>query len=81
MDTLRNRLGGLLVEDDNSHGIPDTLAIALCSYFEDHVDRPDDDPIDDELGWGKWVVAKVEAAIDRLVAEASRKPSREDSHG
>lgn len=77
MDTLRNRLGGLLVEDDNSHGIPDTLAIALCTYFEDHPDRPDEDPIDDELGWGKWVAAKVDACLDRLATEAARTPSRE----
>lgn len=74
MDTMRNRLGSVLVENDNSHGISDTLAIALCSYFEDHMDRPEDDPTDDEYGWGKWVVKKCDEALDLITAEAMRVP-------
>lgn len=70
MDTLRNRLGSLPVENGDRHS--DTLAIALCSYFEDHMERPEDDPIDDELGWGKWVIQKCDEALDLIVAEATR---------
>src|SRR5687767_7578499 len=33
-------LGGVQVETNSFHGCPDTLAIALCTYFSDHMGRP-----------------------------------------
>ena len=66
--TVRNRAGstpvlqGGFVTDDN-------LAIALCTYFSFHPERPEDDPLDDEVGWGKWVIEKTDDLIDRVIQE------------
>lgn len=67
---LRNLIAGCHVEKD---GMPDNLAIALCSYFEDHLGRPDDDdPASDETGWGAWVSQKYEEAMDLITDEVLR---------
>lgn len=65
MDTLRQRLGGVAIDDDPN---ADTLGIALVSYFEGHRARPADDP-ETEHGWGEWATAKMEQALDRISAE------------
>jgi hypothetical protein len=59
---LRNNLGAFRLEDDPW---TDNLAIALCSYFEDHNGRPDPDP-PTENGWGQWAEGKADAVLDGL---------------
>lgn len=61
----RNKLGHVLVENAP---MADNLAIALCSYFENHKDRPDDDPETDH-GWGVWVERKCNEALDLIGAD------------
>lgn len=45
----------------------DNLAIALCTYFQDHSDRPEDDEDDDE-GWTVWIRARYKD-VERRIKE------------
>lgn len=66
---LRNRLGCLPATTTDLAG--DNVAIALASYFEDHPNRPENDPPHpDSEAWGTWVIEQTNDALDRLVAEA-----------
>ena len=50
----------------------DNLSIILCTYFSDHMERPESDEAtegDDNGHWGDWVVDKVDKYIDKLVEE------------
>lgn len=60
----RNYIGNIFVEDDP---LTDNLAIVLVSYFEQHINRPENDPIDDQVGWGQWAVEKANEALDMIV--------------
>jgi hypothetical protein len=66
---LRNLLGS--VDAGTTHG-GDNVAIALATYFDMHLHKPEgaDDEIDDEVGWSNWVVEQVNATLDALVAVA-----------
>jgi len=67
---LEQIIGGTNVEDDlGPRSSCDNLAVALASYFEDHMDRPEDDEHDEELGWGVWVIEKTNAAIALIAKE------------
>jgi hypothetical protein len=61
-DDSLNKLGGVLISQS---GAADNLAIALCTYFSNHQERPDDDP-ETEHGWGEWVEQKCNEALDLL---------------
>jgi hypothetical protein len=72
---MRNRVGNIMVDttDENS----DSLGVVLASYFDGHMHRPESDPVDDETGWGEWVLAKSYAAMDNIaefVAANTRAP-------
>lgn len=73
-EPLRDLLARTLVEEGRSS---DNLVIALCSYFSDHMERPDPDP-DTEHGWGEWVEAKANAAL-KLLAEAVSAPLQQEA--
>jgi hypothetical protein len=64
LDALRRKLGGFLLEPDTNDG-GDTLAIALCSYFEKHIARPADDT-ESENGWSQWAEDRTNKALDAL---------------
>lgn len=66
MSDLKNLIGGCDVEDEM---MCDNFAIVLCTYFSRHMNRPDDDPDDEERGWGQWVLGKYENAMDLIVKE------------
>ena len=59
---LRNAIGGMPIQGERMY---DTVAIALCSYFSDHLERPEEDH-DTEHGWGQWVEEKANKALDEL---------------
>lgn len=60
----RNAVGSVEVDDDGYPG--DNLAIALCSYFETHPDRPNDDQETDH-GWGEWVEQRADEVLAKIV--------------
>lgn len=69
---LRNIIGNVdMPGGDIAHGW-DNLAIALCSYYSRHMDRPDPDP-DTEHGWGAWVEQKCNEALDAIAAKVARR--------
>lgn len=48
----------------------DNVAVALCSYFESHGARPDDDePEGDEQCWGPWVLEQRNRMLARVREE------------
>lgn len=58
-----NRIGSISVESEPS---ADCLAVALASYFERHIDRPENDPLDETGTWGQWVIEKTNAALELI---------------
>ena len=77
--TLRNLIGSCDVEVYTPGGV-DNIAIALCTYFSDHMDRPDPDP-EGESGWGEWVEARTNAALDLVVTEVLKRVTPPVSEG
>jgi hypothetical protein len=65
---LRARLGSVTLEEGP---LADTLGIALCTYFSRHLDCPEDDEAT-VLGWGPWVIAKANEALDRIAADLAQ---------
>ena len=63
------RVGGVDVEERG-----DTLAVALCTYCQDHPLKPDDDQEDNEYGWHPWVAQKCDEslALIRAALEESK---------
>jgi hypothetical protein len=60
---MRLLIGNITVGTDENN---DCLAVALASYFTDDMGRPNDDPIDDYIGWGKWVIEQTNATLDKI---------------
>lgn len=63
---LRNKIGSIsaMKKDDCTD---DNLAIVIASYFEEHLDKPKNAEIDDEIGWSFWAVEKTNCLLDRII--------------
>ena len=61
----RNILGGAYLEKDFWS---DNLAIALLSYFEGHMERPEDDGVN-EYGNSEWASMKTNEALDLIATQ------------
>ena len=59
----RDLIGMIEVEDDPTS---DNLAVVLCTYFEQHMARPDDDEVDGDLGWSPWTRDEADEALRRI---------------
>lgn len=68
---LRNKIGSLPAFEDG-YVTDDNIAIILVTYFSDHHDKPEDDEIDDEVGWSKWAIEKTNDALDRIVKQLDK---------
>jgi len=66
---VRNAIGGTPVEDSGPTFIDDNLAVALCTYFSNHPQCPDE-PDSDEHGWKPWIVQKCNTALDAITDAA-----------
>ena len=62
-DQIRTALAGFQMDED---GKGDNLAIAICTYFDSHPDRPGDDKDDDD-GWSPWVRENYRRVMRGLV--------------
>jgi hypothetical protein len=65
---LKHRIAWIRMGDSPD---ADNLAVAICTYFSNHPERPENDPDDDETGWGEWVNQQYERTMTRIMA-ASR---------
>lgn len=63
---LANKIGGLPATDSGDP-LDDNIVIALVTYFESREDKPDDSPIDDQVGWSEWAIEKANDALFRIV--------------
>jgi hypothetical protein len=61
---LRHLFGNLDCRNGSEND--DNLGIALATYFSKRLDRPEDDPEDDETGWSEWVLQNTYALLDRI---------------
>lgn len=59
--------------DIESKTYGDNLAIVLASYFEEHLERPENDPIDEEYGWGEWTIKQTEDTIELMADQIMKK--------
>jgi len=64
----RNDIAAVTAGSDDTW---DNVAIALASYFSDHLDRPEDDE-EGEDGWGVWV---IEQTNNEVSGAASPRPT------
>lgn len=69
---VRNAIGSHQLDDEP---MADSLAIALCTCFEGHMDRPVPDP-QTENGWGQWAEAHADRVMDELADLAFREVRR-----
>lgn len=49
--------------------ISDTLACALCAYFDGHWDKPDNDEVDDETGQSVWSSEQADALLSNAARD------------
>lgn len=65
-----DRLLATPVEKQNGYqGSYDNLAIMICTYWDENPEKPENDPEDEERGWGEWVMKKYDETIEMLKSE------------
>ena len=74
---LRNRIGSVDMAVDGET-FADNLAIAICTYYDDHPKRPEDDEDDDEC-WSPWVREQHDKIMDRIVDAATDEKGQTDA--
>lgn len=55
--------------DVENGGFSDNLSIVLATYFEEHLDRPEDDIEHPEFGWGNWTIKKTDEAFEYMAEQ------------
>ena len=61
---LRNLIANI---DAGDSVLADCVGIALVSYFEGHIDLPDDEEIGDD-GWKVWAIRQTNHTLDAIIA-------------
>lgn len=66
--SLLHKIGHLpsVILEDQTFQV-DNFAILLCSYYETHPDRPENDESDGDETWGPWVIQQCDAMLARIV--------------
>lgn len=72
-DRLLRKISSLPTTD--GPGMPDNLAIALCTYFSDSQDRPENDE-ETENGWGEWVEEQCNKTLAKIASVCSDEVER-----
>ena len=63
-------IGHMTVSEDKHE--TDSLGVAIASYFDGRLDKPENDPIDEETGWSKWVMRRTDFVLDKIDAERDK---------
>jgi hypothetical protein len=80
MDKRKELIGAIAsIEMEDKFGA-DNFATCIASYFESHIDCPDE-PIDDELGWKPWAMKKTDFVLNSIADEVDKELKKQWREG